>query len=298
MNDLGRHAVEKYLTGTMLGTSRDRGWKGVLAERWRNSEGDLGEVEVRDTEIIVMIQGTLPIRRRGDGRLEQCNAVPGTVWMCPKGVREDMIHLYGEAHESIHIFLPEAPLSRTALREVDIDPDRLALHYVGGFHDLLIEQVPRTIRTEMLDPSPTGTMMVETLSLALAVRIMRHHSNRESASVSLPVDRGALAPRRLRRVRDFIETHLGDDLSIEALAGEACLSPFHFARAFKAATGTTPHRYVAERRVEKAKALIADGRIPLAEVAHLCGFSSQAYFTTWFRRLTGSTPGTYRACRL
>lgn len=295
MTRLGGHALAKYTTGTLIGTSAGRGWNGLLAERWSNSEGDLGEVEVRDTEVIVLLRGKLPVRRRGDGKLEHCHAVPGTIWLCPDGVREDMIHLYGEVRESIHLFLPAALLSATAFKEIGIDPDKVGLRYEGGFRDPLIEQIAWAIRTEMLDPAPAGKMLVETLAAALGVHILRHRSNAKPASVPLPTARGALHPRRLRRVTDFIEAHLGEDLTIERLANEACLSPFHFARAFKAATGTAPHRYLSDRRIGRAKSLIADAELPLAEIADTCGFSSQAHFTRWFKRFVGTTPGKYRS---
>ena len=188
-----------------------------------------------------------------------------------------MIHLYGEVRESIHLFLPALPLSETALREIDVDPSKVSLHYDGGFCDPLIEQIARNIRAEMLDPAPAGKMQVETLASALGAHVLRNHSHStlDSASVSLPVARGALDPKRLQRVKDLIETHPSEDLTIETLAKEACLSPFHFARAFKAATGTAPHRYVTERRIEKAKFWISEERRPLAEIAHLCGSLSR-----------------------
>ena len=294
---LGGHGRAKYTTGTRLGTSRERGWNGLLAERWRHSEGDLGEVQVRDTEVIVMLRGRLRVRRRGDGRLQQCDAVPGTIWLCPNGVREDMIHLYGEVEESLHLFLPTALLSATALQELDVDPAGIGLRYDGGFHDFLIEQIARTICRELIDPAPAGQMLVESLATALGVHIMRRYSNLELAVEPLPPARGALDARRLQRVTDFIDTHLREDLTIAMLANEACLSPFHFARAFKAATGTAPHRYLTNRRIEYAKRLIEKGRLPLAEVAELCGFSSQAHLTRWFKRIVGTTPHEYRTCR-
>ena len=297
MGRLGGHGRAKYITGTRLGTSRERGWDGLLAERWQHSEGDLGEVQVRDTEIIVMLQGRLHVRRRGDGRLQQCDAVPGTVWLCPKGVREDMIRLYGEVEESLHLYLPSSPLSATALQELDVDPDKVGLHYDGGFHDFMIEQIARTVHGEMIDPSPAGKMLVETLAAALGVHVMRRYSNLEQASTPLPSPRGALDARRLQRVTDFIDTHLSESLTIATLAREACLSPFHFARAFKAATGTAPHRYLTDRRIDHAKRLIEEGRLPLAEVAELCGFSSQAHLTRWFKRIVGTTPHEYRTSR-
>jgi len=294
MDTLGSYRNEKYTTGTRLGTSIGGGWNGMLAERWSHSEGDLGEVQVRDTEVIVLLQGRLRIRRRGDGQLQHCNAVPGTVWLCPDGVEEDMIRLYGEVQESIHLFLPAIPLSQTVVAETGVDPDTLDLHYQGGFRDPLIEHIAWAIRGEMTDPAPAGKMLVETLAAALSVHLVRRYSNLAPASISLAPERGALDPRRLRRVTDFIEAELGEDLTIEALAKEASLSPFHFARAFKGATGTAPHRYLTYRRIERAKTLIGEGELPLAEVADECGFSSQAHFTRRFKQFVGATPGEYR----
>ena len=296
MSGLGGHSRAKYTTGTLIGTSEGRGWNGLLAERWFSSEGDLGEVEVRDTEVIVMIEGNLPISRRGDGKLEHCHAVPGTVRLCPNGPREDMIRLYGEVCESVHLFLPALPLSRTALREIDVDPDKVELRYLGGFRDPLIEHIARAIRAEMTDAAPAGKMQVETLSAALGVHVVRRYSDLAPASISLPAARGALDSRRLRRVIEFIESHLGDDLKIETLARKACLSPFHFARAFKTATGSAPHRYISESRIGRAKALMASGELTLNQIAGACGFSSQAHFNRSFKRFVGATPGEYRSC--
>ena len=290
----GDHGRAKYITGTRLGTSQDRGWNGLLAERWRHSEGDLGEVQVRDTEVIIMLRGCLHVRRRGDGRLQRCDAVPGTVWLCPDGVREDMIRLYGEVEESLHLFLPSSPLSATALKELDVDPDKVSLHYEGGFHDFLIHQIAQAVHAEMVDPAPAGKMLVETLASALGVHVLRRYSSLESESIPLPSPRGVLDSRRLQRVTEFIDAHLSEGLTIATLANVACLSPFHFARAFKATTGTAPHRYLTDRRIEYAKTLIEEGRLSLAEIADACGFSSQAHLARWFKRIVGTTPGEYR----
>jgi AraC family transcriptional regulator len=84
------------------------------------------------------------------------------------------------------------------------------------------------------------------------------------------------------------------DLSLEQLASVACLSRFHFARAFKAAVGRSPHRYVSARRLERAKALLAREDRPLADIALALNFSCQANFTRAFAQATGQTPGRYR----
>ena len=174
-------------------------------------------------------------------------------------------------NKQVHLFLPASPLSATVLQELDLDSDKVGLHYDGGFRDFLIEQIAWTVHREMTDPAPAGKLLVETLAAALAVHIMRRYSNLQLAATPLPSARGALDARRLQRVTDFIDTHLGEDLTIAMLANEACLSPFHFARAFKAATGAAPHRYLTDRRIDRARRLIEEGRLPLAEIAELCG---------------------------
>ena len=103
-----------------------------------------------------------------------------------------------------------------------------------------------------------------------------------------------LDDRRLRRVLAYVEEHLADDITVADLANVACLSVFHFTRAFAAAMGVPPHRYVSRRRLESAKAMIATGRASLSEIAHDCRFSSQSSFTRAFRRATGMTPAEYR----
>ena len=104
-----------------------------------------------------------------------------------------------------------------------------------------------------------------------------------------------LSPERLRRVRDYIDDALDQpSLTVGELAGVAELSPFHFSRAFKAATGTAPHQYVLRRRVGHAEALLADGRETLADIAYASGFSSQAHLSHAFKRVVGVTPGEYR----
>jgi AraC family transcriptional regulator len=104
-----------------------------------------------------------------------------------------------------------------------------------------------------------------------------------------------LSRDRLNRVQDYIEAHLDDRLSLTELAGVACLSPYHFSRSFKQATGVGPQRYVMQRRLERAKTLMRRSNQPLAFIAQEAGFVDQSHLTSIFRREMGMTPGRYRA---
>jgi AraC-like DNA-binding protein len=76
------------------------------------------------------------------------------------------------------------------------------------------------------------------------------------------------------------------------------MSPFHFSRLFKLATGESPHAYLTRRRVERAKELLADSSLPLVHVASAVGFQTQGHFTEVFRRHTGTTPRRFRLSAL
>jgi AraC family transcriptional regulator len=99
---------------------------------------------------------------------------------------------------------------------------------------------------------------------------------------------------RLRAVVAYIEDHLDASPTLEQLAAVARLSPSHFARQFKAATGLPPHQYVIARRVERSKQFLEGGDLSLAEVAARAGFSDQSQFSHHFKRVVGVTPGQFR----
>jgi AraC-like DNA-binding protein len=104
-----------------------------------------------------------------------------------------------------------------------------------------------------------------------------------------------LPQARRRAVVEYVEEHLDVDLSLEQMAAVARLSPYHFARQFKRATGLPPYQYVIMRRVERAKELLQAGAdLPLAEVAAHAGFSDQSHFCHHFKRVVGVTPGQFR----
>jgi transcriptional regulator of acetoin/glycerol metabolism len=110
----------------------------------------------------------------------------------------------------------------------------------------------------------------------------------------VPQLRGGLPPGAMRRVREYVETHLSDSIDLAALAGIAGLSLYHFARAFKQSAGMTPHHYLVQRRIERAQEMLARSELSLTEVALATGFADQSHFARQFRQRLGVTPGQFR----
>jgi AraC family transcriptional regulator len=159
-----------------------------------------------------------------------------------------------------------------------------------GADSALISQIVLTIANE-IEAGFLDYILVDALSTALAVQIVRRCVNPSALTLS-PAN--GLSRERLQRVRDYIEIHLEDRLTLTVLAEIACLSPYHFSRSFKQAVGVGPQRYVMRLRLERAKTLMRRTKRPLAAIAQETGFADQAHLTSVFSRETGLTPGRYR----
>ncbi|NUT78965.1 helix-turn-helix transcriptional regulator [Pseudomonas sp. C1C7] len=105
---------------------------------------------------------------------------------------------------------------------------------------------------------------------------------------------GSITGSRMRLLDEFIEAGLDGSLGVKAMADLLGLSEGYFMRAFKLATGQSPHGYLIDRRVARARALMRDSKATLAEIALVCGFNSQAHMATVFRQRLGVSPGELR----
>jgi AraC family transcriptional regulator len=171
----------------------------------------------------------------------------------------------------------------------ELGSDTTGFEPLPCFHDSLLGQIAATLAQEV-EGGFADRILVESLGTALCIRLAR----RFVGHLPLPTSKG-LSRERLQRVRDYVEAHLDDDLSLTVLADISCLSPYHFSRSFKQAIGMGPQRYVMERRIERAKTLMRRTHQPLASIALEAGFTDQSHLTSVFRRATGMTPGRFRA---
>lgn len=131
----------------------------------------------------------------------------------------------------------------------------------------------------------------EALSLVLLHELLR---NNNGAAAPEPIAYGGLAAWQQKRVADYIEEHLADDVPLSTLAELAQLSPFHFSRAFRQSFGMPPHRFHISRRVERAKCMLANVSTSVTEIGLRLGFSESSAFTATFRKFTGRTPSDFR----
>jgi AraC family transcriptional regulator len=266
-------------------------WTGLHVEHRHIGQGAHQCDRPPSTELAYILSGRSRIRRRADGPLQDGLALPGTSWLTPSGTWEKLLEFDGDV-ECLIIYLPPNLLEDSALVDHGIDPSRAEVVYAGGFADPTLSQIGLAIRNLLDRPSqPIDRLFADGLRTALAAHLV---GNYRSDSWQPASRQPSLEPRRLLRVLNYIDARLGESISLDDLASEACLSPFHFARLFRQATGLAPHQYLTERRIRNAQQMIMSGHASLIEVALDSGFGSQANFCRAFRKATGVSPKAYR----
>ena len=299
-NAICSQGVEKYGAAGLLLSSADRGWSGLHAELRRHNDGVVTWNGTHpDSEICVDVcgNGSIVSRQGRDGG-GQTVSRRGTIWLSPAGPQEGSITLSDPVPGVLHIYLPSRHFSPDSL-DTDLEESAVRpLRHEGAFEDPLLAEIAYALVSELQTETSAGSLLADTLASSLAARLVQR---RLGASLDRGIGRGLPRPGRegldrgrLRRVLDYIEANLEGDLALGHLASVACLSRFHFARAFKAAVGRSPHRYVSARRLEHAKALLARDDRPLVDIALALNFSCQANFTRAFAQATGQTPARYR----
>ncbi|MGV7214981.1 helix-turn-helix transcriptional regulator [Bradyrhizobium sp. UFLA05-112] len=237
--------------------------------------------------ISLYLRGGEGIYRRRDGERIGSHGA-GSLCTMPRGLTSDW-DVSGPI-AMFHLYVARAAFERAAVEALHADPAAIDLRDETYFRDPHIETLIRQAMLPLAWDEPAERVTLGHAAQTLLAYVVARLTTRGPAALRT---RGGIPPARLRRITDFVETHLDRPLGIEDLAGVAELSPYYFARMFKRATGETPHGFVLRRRIERAKQLLATVDIPLAEVALACGFSSQSHFTQRFRALSGMTPRQY-----
>jgi AraC family transcriptional regulator len=179
-------------------------------------------------------------------------------------------------------------LFEEAADALDLKPTYAKLTPTLRMRDPHIEHVGWLLNEERMTGNSRGRLWTESVAHAIAMRLVRRS---RGISTSLRAAGRELPKWRLRSVCDYIEANLAHDLSLRELAEVAGFSVPHFKMLFTQATGFAVHRYVVERRVERARQLLLRGERPLADIALESGFAHQSHMNRCMHRLLGMNPG-------
>lgn len=264
------------------GQNRYPGFSAALLDEGPNHYN----VAAMDDHVIFMTQRTREnVATDFDGKYRRINIPRQALTLIPAGTPSHW-SMAEPGGEILHIHLCPKSLADW-LHE---DEQKLELRPVVNEADADLRRCADGLMREMLNSEPAGRIMIEALALQFAVLVRRQYGT------DLPVEfaKGGLAPWQLRQATEYLNDHIGDEVTITDLARTTGLSRFHFMRAFKQSTGKTLMQTLIDLRIAKARDLLEHTGLPVGAIAAMVGYEAPQAFARVFRRETGIAPAEYR----
>jgi AraC family transcriptional regulator len=287
------NAYYSALEEKSFATSYGMGWKGLQAVRVESHGGEFSAVITPSTHVLgLSVRPPEKMDLRYEGVKRDMPPPAGSIAVVPAG--SSVLSRWQGSKDSLLIYLEPSLVERVAAESFELDASQAVVPPLVGLNVPELRSAMLAVDAELKAGNVGGSLMVESLANVLAVHLIRHTMGAHRLPNSAD---GVLQRRKLRSVIEYIMGNLGGSPTLEQMAAVVHLSPYHFARQFKAATGLPPHQYVITRRVERAQHLLrTDGELGLAEVALRVGFPDQSHFSLHFKRIVGVTPRQFRIC--
>jgi AraC family transcriptional regulator len=272
-------------------------WEGMTVRAYQKPKEAEQAISptVPDVSLTLVTQGTLAFDYREVGDSWEAGQLYAGDWsLVPGGGQphESRSHaLSVEPVQSLLIHVNADFIARAASVLTSDDPARVEIRQRLVFQDPLLTQIGLALQHELCAPTVAGKLYAETAAQMLAVHLLRHYAQIDHPRKE---ETPRLTQQQVNRVREYVQHHLDQDLSLAELAQQSGFSPFHFARLFRQMTGESPHQYVVNRRLETAQRLLKETDLPLSQIALMTGFSSQSHFTRTLTRHLGQPPRQYR----
>lgn len=288
-----RRALDAFTTAVHrppVHVNNAEAWGGIAVCEWDLPWLDGFELSENDDFIIAYHSaGSRSVMAACNGPWIDKFSTPGLISVIPPGRRVNYRIDGAVCFSSIHI-------PRRAVGGVSGSSALADANFRFAFQDGFAQSCLETLVGEAHRPGGRDVAYVTAVTRALLLHLSRLY--RSGAASAIDLQQRPKAARisgiPLDPLLAFIDAHLAESLSLRALADQAGVSRAHFARHFRELTGVPPHRYVMARRIERAKDLLHDSSLTMAQIAQEVGFSNQSHFTQVFSAFAGCTPTRFR----
>ncbi len=265
----------EYIEHLHLLSSEKVGWEKVNLIYELEPAGEMPEIAL-EQHMLVICQGNCQVSYHLNGNWQQETYTEGDIILFPAGEIFPKVQLDRQV-PLIELFFEPTILINTA--EEAIKTEKIQLAQQLKLRDPLIEQIGIALKTELATGNSHSKLYVDSMATALAVHLLQRYSSHTQEIRNYP---GGLPFYKLKQVKEYIYSHLDQNLSLAQLAAIAQMSPHYFATLFKQSTGFAPHQYLTRCRIEKAKQLLRQKQLSIVEISHEVGFQSRSHFTFLF----------------
>lgn len=282
--------LPNWVSGEILGDSAERGWNSVKQRTYNFHGQDVSLPPMDSFKVVQYVSGTTAMDREIGGRWTRAECGPGKFSLLSRATATQWN--WRETLIVSHTYLSDDLMRRVALDVTGGAKALVELHDVLQAVDPAVTFIMDQLRREATCESPAGPLYAESLSVQLAVHLLRNYASFSTSRDRAPV---GLSQRQINELENYVEAHLSDPISMETMARILNMGVWTFMRRAKAALGKSAFAMVQERRVDRARMLLTGNRaMPIKEIAANCGFSDQAHLTRAFRARLSVTPAQYR----
>jgi AraC family transcriptional regulator len=215
---------------------------------------------------------------------------PGDLWLLPASSCSALWSW--KSTDEVMAFTINPPLlDEIALASDCANSAGLELKPLVYQHDPQLLAIAQSFKQEMTQVSIASQLYTDALALQFTIHLLRHYTTQPLTPKQYP---GGLSQPQVQYLTDYIQAHLDRPIHLEELAALLHMSQYHFCRLFKRSTGRSPHQFVIQQRVDRAKQLLQRSNQNLLEIATHCGFTDSSHLARHFRKHTGSSPTTFR----
>ena len=257
-----------------------------LALQLRSDPAGVLEVpEMQRLLVAIHVGPAAKVSCRRGGVSHTGSAVHGDIDIIP-ALTSSRWEIHDQNDTALILALPPSLLD-TVAEEHGFDSRRVEIRNRFQIRDIQLENICWALKAEMEAHYPSGRLYTDSLAVSVASRLVSTYSSVAQRTITKS---GGLDGRRFKQTLTYIEDHLSEDLSLSRIAALTGVSPSHFKTLFRESAGVPVHQYVIQRRIERAKDLLMQDKLSIAEIALATGFSHQSHLARHMRRSVGLSP--------
>ena len=274
-----------YVPGEIWLDAVDGRWSELSIRGYKYKPSDISAPRLSDYLIVLYTGGPTRMTRHVDGPRITSDIVFGDISLLTRSVESEWC--WKDNIEVLHIYLDPGLVQRVMNTVFDRDVADVHLRDVLKVRDDLLTGMGHALIREASSDLSGTRLYAESIGHQLCIHLLRNYFDLKFAG---PLPAGKLDHPKMRQVQNFIDEHLGDNLTLVSLANVAGVSASYFGHLFRNSFGVAPHQYLLKRRLDRARTLLQNDRQPIAEIASVTGFSDQSHLTRHFKRQFGVTP--------
>lgn len=274
-------------------SSQDLGWENILVSQFQPPAGE-ALCHLADEHTICLSLAPCPVQllHIKGGKTFTGLFGKGDIAITPADM--PLFARWEQADDFLEVRIASRFIQQVARETLNNHSEQIELFADFRSRDSQLEAIAQLIFADLQQENVGGKLYIDSLTNVLAVHLLRQYT---TAKPQIMEYQGGLPQPHLRKVLDYLNDRLDQNIQLADLAALLEMSQFHFGRLFKQSIGVSPYQYLLQQRIERAKQLLKQTDDSIVDIALNCGFNSHSHLSKQFRQMTGITPRNYRSRR-